>query len=616
VNRILLLLASAATGVIAVRGAFAQCSTSEDLGRLQSSLRRELQCASAVLGTGAPLCATSAPPCAGDAIAAALEVALGGTPPAIVDPIAARPQLRCQRAILRAAANYLAARPTQLAQGRRRADANRVLPRVNGGCRGVTVRDVGGGAPLPRLGVPCANAIGGPGSAVDAEHAGRCLRATLEAIAHRIAPAPLPPNVIIVETDDQNVASLAQMPNVLRLVGERGVTFENAFVTTPVCSPSRASMLTGRYPRHHGITNNFNAAARFGSSDGIARWFADAGYHTGLIGKFMNMTRLLGTTVPPNWHEWIALLEEGLDGNGSGFYDYALNVNGTLVSRGSRPDDYSTDVLAARAVGFVRANARRPFLLVFTPFAPHIPSIPAPRHELHFLFLPAWRPPNWREADVSLKPTWVKFMKAHPAPVDSIDAHRADQLRTLQAVDEAVAAIDATLEDLGIADNTILLFTSDHGYHWGEHWWYAKFSAYEESLRVPLLVRYPRLWPERATRSELALNIDLAPTLAELAGVQAPPDIDGQSLVPLLAGVSGGRPDFLIESGASFIIPPWSGVRTERWKYVLLEASQGVTEELYDLEQDPYELQNLAFDSAHAGTLDALRVRLAELTAQ
>jgi arylsulfatase A-like enzyme len=183
-------------------------------------------------------------------------------------------------------------------------------------------------------------------------------------------------------------------------------------------------------------------------------------------------------------------------------------------------------------------------------------------------------------------------------------------------VDEAVAAIDATLEDLGIADNTILLFTSDHGYHWGEHWWYAKFSAYEESLRVPLLVRYPRLWPEPATRSELALNIDLAPTLAELAGVQAPPDIDGQSLVPLLAGSSGGRPDFLIESGASFIIPPWSGVRTERWKYVLLEASQGVTEELYDLEQDPYELQNLAFDSAHAETLDALRVRLAELTAQ
>ncbi|MEW6270962.1 MAG: sulfatase [Thermodesulfobacteriota bacterium] len=590
----------------------AQCSTADELVAFQQTVKRQVQCASAGLESQ-PACSAISPPCAGGALSALLDVALAGPPAPAADPATMQAQLRCQRAILRAAGSYLGPRPREIARGIRRAKSSRVLPRVQAACRGATVVADGATA-LPRLGGACAGAIGAPGSAVDAERAGRCLRAALEGIAQSVAPAPLPPNVVLIVTDDQNLASLAHMPKVRVELADRGVTFANAFVTTPVCSPSRASILTGLQARHHGVTDNFDAATRFGSSDNVARWFREAGYRTGLVGKFLNMTFVIGTTVPPHWDEWVALLEEG-SGDGDGFYDYALNDNGRLVSHGSAAADYSTDVLADRAADFVRANARRPFFLVFTPYAPHPPAASAPRHERYFLLLDPWRPPNWRPSDVSSKPRWVQFMKSAAQPPDATDLLRAAQLRTLQAVDDAVEALAKRLEGLGLTDNTIVVFTSDNGYHWGEQWWPSKFAPYEESLRVPLIVRFPRLRPQPATAPELALNIDLAPTLADLAGVALPAQVDGESLAAVVAGGSGGRADFLIQSGGAFIVPEWVGVRSERWKYALLDAQRGITEELYDLEQDPYELQNLAVDAAHAATLDAMRARLAELTA-
>jgi len=602
--------------VLSAGDASAQCTTPAELTQFLKSVKRATQCAGAgLVSTG--VCPPIPPPaCAGDALGDLLEVTLAGPPVAVGDPAAAKAQLSCQRAILRAANSYLGTRPLQIARGRRRADSNRVLPRLTTACQGVPVLDTGTGGVLPRLGHPCASAIDDPGGSMDATRAGRCLRAGLEAIANRVAPAPLAPNVILIETDDQNLPSAAHMPHVLEEIAERGVNFVNAFATTTVCAPSRASMLTGRYAFHHGVTDNFNAAARFGSTDNVARWFGEAGYRTALVGKFLNMTGVLGTTVPPHWHDWQALIEEGVEKNGDGFYNYAINDNGTLVAYGDRPEDYSTDVLAGRALDFVRANAKQPFLLVFTPFAPHAPTTPAPRHELLFLLLPLWRPPNWREPDVSLKPSWVKFMKTHAGSPDPTDANRIEQLRSLQSVDEGVAALSASLESLGLTDNTILVFTSDHGYHWGEHWWNSKFSAYDESLRVPLVVRYPRLRPEPGVQSELALNIDLAPTLAGLAGVATPPTVDGENLASVVAGTgTSARTDFLIESGAVFIVPRWKGVRSTTHKYVLLEAN-GINEELYDMQQDPYELNNLASDPQHATTLDALRQRLAELRPQ
>ena len=260
-------------------------------------------------------------------------------------------------------------------------------------------------------------------------------------------------------------------------------------------------------------------------------------------------------------------------------------------------------------------NARRPFFLMFTPFAPHIPAIPAQRHAGSLANIEHWRPPNFHEDDLSLKPAWVNFMRAITSQEDTaeLDATRAAQLETLLAVDEAFGRIEDALEVLGLTDNTVLLFTSDHGYHWGEHWWDSKFTAYDESLRIPLVASYPVLAPEPATRDELVLNIDLAPTIAELTGAAVPPGRDGQSVTALLSGPGAGRTDFLIQHWGAIIVPAWEGVRGERFKYIKTLASGGVTEELYDLEADPYELANLAFDPGQAANLAALRARLVEL---
>jgi arylsulfatase A-like enzyme len=215
---------------------------------------------------------------------------------------------------------------------------------------------------------------------------------------------------------------------------------------------------------------------------------------------------------------------------------------------------------------------------------------------------------------VSSKPTWVPFSKASwtQAFTTSDDAIRIAQLESLQAVDEAFGRIEDQLEEAGLLDNTVLVFTSDHGYHWGEHWWDSKFSQYEESLRVPLVVGYPVRAPVAAVRDEIVVNIDLAPTIAALAGVAVPSGRDGLDVSYLLSGPGPTRDDFLISNGGAIILAPWAGVREARFKYVSI-ATGSVTEELYDLDSDPLELVNLAYSPAYAGELGRLRGRLAEL---
>jgi arylsulfatase A-like enzyme len=224
-------------------------------------------------------------------------------------------------------------------------------------------------------------------------------------------------------------------------------------------------------------------------------------------------------------------------------------------------------------------------------------------------------PGNWHEADVATKPAWVKFMKVTWTAADTArdDAERVAQLESLQAVDEAFGRLEDELERAGLLDNTVVVFTSDHGYYWGEHWWNTKFSEYEESLRVPLFVGYPVRAPEPAVRDEMVANVDLAPTLAALAGVAVPPGRDGADVSHLLDGPGLSRDDLLIRNFDGFIVPPWVGVRDQRFKYVTLAAPGGVLEELYDLQSDPMELVNLASSPAHAGELDRLRQRLVEL---
>lgn len=590
----------------------AACTTPSEMLELEASLRGHLHCARLELdgGSALPCDGPLAPSCAGSGVDSLVSLVTGsGAPPGRVGSYA-RGQLRCQRAILGATGRYLGRRGRELARGVRQARRASAFAVVRQRCDAIPVLDLQTTF-LPTLGAPCAMATAPEAGPIDGARVARCVRAAIERLGTEMTTGVLRPNVVLVMTDDQNLASAASMERVDRLRA-RAVDFQNAFATTPVCAPSRASLLTGRYAHHHGVISNFLAAQTFDASSTLATWLSDAGYATALVGKYMNYAVNL-EAVPPGWDEWQALIGE--ESGGNGYTDYRIDENGVLVQHGPSPADYSTDLLVGRSLNFMRDNAGRPFFLLFTPFAPHLPAIPAQRHEGSLSNIEPWRPPNWHEPDVSAKPTWVKFMKNYvtPAFTTAVDATRIAQLETLLAVDEAVGRIEDTLETLGLTDNTVLIFTSDHGYHWGEHWWDSKFTPYEESLRVPLVVSYPVLAPEPATRDELVLNIDLAPTIAALAGAAVPAGRDGQSLAALLSEPGTSRADFLIKNWGGVIVSPFEGVRGERFKYIKTLVTGGVTEELYDLSVDPHELSNLASDPGYAATLDALRQRLVEL---
>ena len=412
------------------------------------------------------------------------------------------------------------------------------------------------------------------------------------------------PNIILIVTDDQRWDSLNYMPTVQTELVAQGVTFSNAFASTPLCCPARASILTGQYAHTHGVIDNAGAVNLFNDSSTLATWLQDAGYRTALIGKYLN--GYTTTNIPPGWDEWRVLARRVQHY----YYDYQLSENGVLVSYGSDPANYSTDVLANKAADFVRSSTGTPFFLMFAPIAPHAPSIPAPRHEGTYSDLPPWRPPNFNEADVNDKPDWVR---TRPSLNEGrIDADRIAQLESSLAVDDALAGLLDALDEIGQRDNTVIIFLSDQGLAWGEHRWDQKRCPYEECFRIPLVMVYPGLVAPGLVENRFVLNIDLAPTLLELAGVSIPASVEGTSLVPLLDGsVVNWRQDFLFEHWqGNSPVPGYAGLRNEEWKYV--EYATGEFE-LYDLANDPYELINLADDPAYASILNMLRDRLHEL---
>jgi arylsulfatase A-like enzyme len=422
-------------------------------------------------------------------------------------------------------------------------------------------------------------------------------------------------------TDDQRWDSLDVMPATLERLAGEGILFTNSFVTTPLCGPSRASFLTGQAVRNNGV--DYNSVLLFDPSSTLATWAQDAGYRTAMIGKYLNHYHLQSPEIPPGWDHWNAYLL-------GGYYNYELNENGVIVSYGDRPEDYSTDVLRDDALRFIDENADAPFLLFLSLFTPHIHAVPAPRHEGLLADTPPWRPPSFFENDLSDKPGWVKFVRqlrigggplAMFNYIRKRDEAHVKELESLLAVDDAIAAILDRLEDHGLDDDTIVVFTSDNGLHWGEHYLGGKYNGYEESIRVPLVIRYPRLIPEAREEDALALNIDLAPTLAELAGIPASAPVDGDSMVDLLCGdVEGWREDFALEY---FIprgfdgMPAYIGYRSQRWKYLV---SIYGFEELYDLEGDPNEMDNLLRtepdEPSHGERVNTLRDKLIALRAE
>ena len=276
------------------------------------------------------------------------------------------------------------------------------------------------------------------------------------------------------------------------------------------------------------------------------------------------------------------------------YFNCTLNENGVLVTYGSEPEDYLTDVLSGKATDFIRRTTA-PFFIYLTPHAPHEPAIPAPRHVGFFADRIAPRPPSFNEADISDKPTWIRAIPLlTQSEIDAIDAGYRDRLETMLAVDDMVAAQIRTLEETGQLDNTFIFFTSDNGYHLGQHRLIGKDTIYEEDIRVPLIVRGPGV-PAGQTVNHLALNSDLAPTLAELAGASAPEFVDGRSLVRVLSDtpppLANWRQRFLVESWPPHAVESgmvYHALRTQEYIYVeYLEEH-----ELYDLESDPYQLDS------------------------
>jgi N-acetylglucosamine-6-sulfatase len=423
------------------------------------------------------------------------------------------------------------------------------------------------------------------------------------------------PNLILIVTDDQRWDTLWSMPNVKSLLAAHGVTFTNAFVTTSLCCPSRSSIFTGQYSRHTGVYDNRppnGGAPAFHDGSTLVTWLHGAGYRTGLFGKYLNDYSLLQPGyIPPGWDEWNAIAMKPQ----ARYYDYLLNENGRLVRHGDGPEDYSTDVFAQKVVQFIRGS-KKPFFAYVAPMAPHVPSTPAPGDVGRFSDLAPFHPPAFNEADVTDKPWGDRYQPLSASEQAGIGLGREHMLESLQSVDRAVARIVSAVEAKGQLDNTIIAFTSDNGYLWGEHRLVRKIWPYEESIRVPMVIRVPWVGSPGTTDSHLVANIDLAPTFAQLALASPGLPQDGLSLVPLLEGKHiPWRHAFVVElladhPGSLVYSPPYEGVRTERYLYV--EYRNG-WRELYDLRADPHQMTNRAGDPAYGRVEGALARQLARL---
>jgi len=587
------------------------------------------------LRSGPTVACTSspAPACAGSLVTDAIALAYGANdPPTAAVSASVRKQRSCQKAIGKGVVNFIGRKLRLLIDGETATDAEararHTIDRIPKRCA-VTVLQDPSGVILPDVGPQMDAAVGALGSTVDGTALAGALVTLLETWVDRVGPNPQPlrPNIVLILTDDQRFDTIGLthsidgvtpvMPTVVNELVNKGVTFQNSYVTTDLCAPSRSSLLTAKYSHTTGVHDNGGSDGGFQAFDDsstIAVWLKAAGYHTGIYGKYINGYGPAAPYQAPGWDEWHVFKQVN-------YYNYTLVENGAQNAFGSADTDYSTDVLRDKAVQFIHdAAGGPPFFLYFAPKAPHAPATPAPRHVGSFNGIPPWRPPNYNEADVSDKPTWVQLINPWgPTKQANTDAFDQMQLECLQAVDEAVAAILQELTATNQDQNTMIIFASDNGYSWGSHRWEPKQCPYEECMRVPLVIRYAPLAPLPRTETGFGLNIDHGETLAELAGATPDPGVEGASLVRLLDGTAPSwRSDFLEEHWDGTpgdetdvgSIPTYAEVRGEQWKYNEYVTSE---RELYDEPMDPYELMNVVTDPANA-TVDAdMANRLREL---
>jgi arylsulfatase A-like enzyme len=438
------------------------------------------------------------------------------------------------------------------------------------------------------------------------------------------APAPVAtptpvaprPNIVVVLADDLDLPTTAELPRLPDLMANRGISFTRAYATHPLCGPSRASILTGQYTHNHGVTGNeppSNGFVRFRRHEGatLATWLKSAGYRTALVGKYMNGYAWGAGDgyIPPGWDEWychIAAIEDNR------YWNYWVNDNGDVYRHGNAATEYSVDLEAKRAVEFIRASASRPepIFLYAAPQAPHTPAFYAERFGAEFRYSSAPRPPSFNESDVREKPSWVRQIEyMTERQIDDLDRFQKYRLRSMRAVEEEVEVILQALAETGRLENTYLFFLSDNGLLLGQHRAVGrKNNIYEETIGIPLMVRGPGVAPRRV--EQIALNIDLAPTILELARVPIPDTVDGASLVPFLRGTTpaGWRTDFL---AAAWQDNPTYAVRGLDFIYAHIDTEEF---EVYDMTKDPWQMRNL-YKLTEPSAIAAWEKRIATLVA-
>ena len=454
-----------------------------------------------------------------------------------------------------------------------------------------------------------------------------------------VATVSTRPNVVVVMTDDQDQASVKVMTTVQRALVDRGVSFANSYATTPECCPSRVSFETGQYPHNHGVLTRHPPDGGFSAfaaqpkliENALPAALHDAGYRTAYIGKYMNGYGIrdyggirspgMRRFVPPGWDRWYV----PIDHTDYTMYGYRLNENGHLRSYGLARSDYQTDVYARLAQTFIRKGANRPqpFFLTVGTLAPHQegPPLVGPRERgrhprpAHrdlgrFGRRPLPSPPSFNEPNLSDKPSFLRDTpRLGNTRISQLRNIYRSRLESLLAVDDLVRGLVHELRAAGELDNTYIVFTSDNGFMLGQHRKQGKRAVYEESVRVPLIIRGPGL-PAGRVRSQLAANIDLAPTILDAAGVSPRLKMDGISLLPLAHNPAGGGTRSLVLeylAGRS----GYSAVRTPDG-FLYAEHRNG-ERQLYDLNEDPYELHNQAGRPSDARLEAKLARRLAAL---
>ena len=474
-------------------------------------------------------------------------------------------------------------------------------------------------------------ATGGRGTAVLAQPASTGFTDLPTAPTPTPTPTPDPreaiKNVIILLADDLDWPTFDSVPR-LAALKEQGVTFTNHTVTDALCCPSRVSLLRGQYVHNHRVVSNMQqTGGGFGTyfengdeADSLPVWLAAAGTSNGYFGKYLNEYPLGAPTkdwIPPGWTSWSSPVATSLfDKSAYSGYRYSMNNDGTIKRYGKKATDYLNDVLNAAAVSFI-GRSPDPFFAVLASYNPHRPFPIAGQHYGTHQNEQVPRTPSFNARGTG-EPAWRKdFPIIKPGKVAELDRTWQRRLRSTESFADSVVVIQEALRQTGHDKDTLLIVTSDNGFHLGNHRMLrGKRTAYREDAVVPLVMIGPNI-PAGVTVNAMTSMIDIAPTVAELLKAPTPAWLDGRSLIPLLTGdttepwrtavlseamsdSSPGDPDY-----DEFQPPRFKALRSQQWLYVRYEDN---TIELYNLVDDPYEMRNVA-SSAPAELLARLKAQ-------